>query len=277
MNVKYGFKYPDNFIDLCLANTLKVADKCTFEFEIGVEKYPRYEPTEEIIKHFGTDKPNEIIVKLAFIKLKQKVIKYKENGIVEMTDEKIKEYVDRLNYEISIIESKKMLDYFLVNWEIINFYRGTGRDIGPARGSAAGSLLSWCLDITKIDPIRFNLYFERFLNPERDSPPDIDIDFMTGTDDITNDFLYEKYGKERVMSVGTFGTFSEKNTIKDVVRAYQGKEATGFGSDVFAITDEMPNFLNYNDTLRHWFETWPDKQSVLQELEHGLETQETRR
>lgn len=125
--------------------------------------------------------------------------------------------------------------------------------------SAAGSLLSWCLDITKIDPIRFDLYFERFLNPERNSPPDIDIDFMTGTDDITNQFLIEKYGKERVMSVGTFGTFSEKNTIKDVVRAYQGKEATGFGSDVFAVTDEMPDFLKYNDTLKHWFETWPDK------------------
>lgn len=125
--------------------------------------------------------------------------------------------------------------------------------------SAAGSLLSWCLDITKIDPIRFNLYFERFLNPERSGAPDIDIDYMTGTDDVTNNFLYEKYGKERVMSVGTFGTFSEKNTIKDVVRAYQGNESTGFGSDVFALTEEMPDFLKYNDTLRHWFETWPEK------------------
>lgn len=91
------------------------------------------------------------------------------------------------------------------------------------------------------------------------SPPDIDIDFMTGTDDVTNNFLYDKYGRERVISVGTFGTFSEKNTIKDVVRAYRGKEATGFGSDVFALTDEMPDFLKYNDTLEHWFETWPDK------------------
>lgn len=91
------------------------------------------------------------------------------------------------------------------------------------------------------------------------SSPDIDIDFMTGTDDITNNFLYEKYGRERVMSVGTFGTFSEKNTIKDVVRAFRGKEATSFGSDVFALTEEMPDFLKYNDTLKHWFETWPDK------------------
>jgi DNA polymerase-3 subunit alpha len=259
MNTKYGFKYPDNFLELCMANTVKIADKCNFEFETGIEKYPRYEPTEKIIEYFGTEKSEEIIVKLAFIKLKQKINKYKENGIVEITDEKIKEYVDRLNYELSIIESKKMLDYFLVNWEIINYYRGEGYDIGPARGSAAGSLLSWCLDITKIDPIRFELYFERFLNPERDSPPDIDIDFMTGTDDITNQFLIDKYGKERVMSVGTFGTFSEKNTIKDVVRAYRGKEATGFGSDVFALTDEMPDFLKYNDTLAHWFKSWPEK------------------
>ena len=259
MNTKYNFNYPDNFLELCMSNTQKIADKCNFEFETGVEKYPRYEPTDDVINYFKTDKTEEIIVKLAFAKLKQKIAKYKQNGIVEMTDEKIKEYVDRLNYEIQVIESKKMLDYFLVNWEIVNYYRGQGYDIGPARGSAAGSLLSWCLDITKIDPIRFDLYFERFLNPERNSPPDIDIDFMNGTDDVTDQFLYEKYGRERVMSVGTFGTFSEKNTIKDVVRAYLGKEATGFGSDVFAITDEMPDFLKYNDTLRHWFETWPDK------------------
>lgn len=98
------------------------------------------------------------------------------------------------------------------------------------------------------------------------SPPDIDIDFMTGTDDVTNQFLQDKYGKERVMSVATFSTFSEKNTIKDVVRAYRGSDATGFGSGVFKVTKEMPNFLNYNDTLRHWFETWPDKKECSPEV-----------
>jgi DNA polymerase-3 subunit alpha len=272
MNKKYGFNYPDNLIDLCLDNTLKVADKCNFEMEIGVEKYPRYEPTEDVIDYFKTDVPEEIIKKLAFAKLRQKIKKYQENGIVEITDDKIQEYIDRLTYELSVIEDKKMLDYFLVNWEIINFYRKQGDetipsyDIGPARGSAAGSLLSWCLDITKIDPIRFGLYFERFLNPERNSPPDIDIDFMQGTDHVTNQFLYDKYGKERVMSVGTFGTFSEKNSIKDVVRAYKGKEYTGFNSPVFKVTDEMPDFLKYNDTLRHWFETWPDKPECSPEV-----------
>jgi len=134
INIKYGFNYPDEFIELCMQNTLKVADKCNFKFDTGSEKYPRYEPTEDIIKYFGTDIPEEIIKKLSFAKLRQKIKKYQENGIVEMTDEKIKEYVDRLNYEIEVIESKKMLDYFLVNWEIINYYRKQGFSIGPARG-----------------------------------------------------------------------------------------------------------------------------------------------
>ena len=134
MNTKYGFKYPDKFIELCLLNTLKIVEKCDFEFEVGIEKYPRYEPTEDVIKFFNTDIPEQIIKKLAFAKLKQKLNIYKENGVVEITNEKIKEYVDRLNYELSVIESKKMLDYFLVNWEIINYYRKQGYDIGPARG-----------------------------------------------------------------------------------------------------------------------------------------------
>lgn len=134
INIKYGFNYPEKFLELCMKNTNIIADRCNFEFDTGSEKYPRYEPTEEVIDYFKTDKSEEIIVKLAFAKLKQKIKKYKENGIVEITDEKVKEYVDRLNYEISIIESKKMLDYFLVNWEIINYYRGEGYTIGPGRG-----------------------------------------------------------------------------------------------------------------------------------------------
>lgn len=134
MNKKYDFNYPEQFLELCMSNTLKVAEKCNFEFETGIEKYPRYEPTQDVIDYFKTDKPDEIIKKLSFAKLKQKIKKYQENGIVKMTEEKIQEYVDRLNYELQVIESKKMLDYFLVNWEIINFYRKQGYDIGPARG-----------------------------------------------------------------------------------------------------------------------------------------------
>lgn len=134
LNVKYGFNYPENFIDLCLKNTLKIVDKCDFQFETGVEKYPRYEPTEDVINYFKTDDSKEIIIQLAFAKLHQKINKYKESGIVEINEEVIKKYVDRLNYEISVIDSKKMLDYFLVNWEIINDYRKKGYVVGPGRG-----------------------------------------------------------------------------------------------------------------------------------------------
>jgi DNA polymerase-3 subunit alpha len=121
--------------------------------------------------------------------------------------------------------------------------------------SAAGSLLSWCLDITQIDSLHFDLYFERFLNPARKGAPDIDIDFEGGTDELTLNFLYEKYGKHRVVPVVTFGTFSEKGTVKDVIRALGGD--TSFGSDVEAVTKEMPSMPTWNISLEKWFETYP--------------------
>ena len=133
-NFKFGYEYRPDFISLCLDNTLEVAAKCNFDFEIGVEKFPRYEPTEDVIEICGTSDTTEIIKKIAFSKLKKKLNKYKENGMVKLDDDKIKEYVNRLNYEIGVIEEKKMLDYFLVNWEIIRDYRGKGFDVGPGRG-----------------------------------------------------------------------------------------------------------------------------------------------
>ncbi len=123
--------------------------------------------------------------------------------------------------------------------------------------SAGGCLLSWCLEITDIDPIRFGLYFERFMNPTRKSMPDIDVDFETGTDHITDDFLHKKYGKNRVLSVSTFSTFSERNTLKDVVRAHFGEEYTSFDSDVQVVAKEMPNFDKVEYSLGDWFINWP--------------------
>lgn len=133
-NYQFGYNYRTDFIDLCLKNTLEIADKCNFDFEIGVEKYPKYEPSEDVIAYFGTSNVEEIGKKLAFQKLKQKLNKYKETGEVKITDDKIKEYVDRLNYELDVICSKKVLDYFLVNWEILRDYRKNGHDTGAARG-----------------------------------------------------------------------------------------------------------------------------------------------
>jgi DNA polymerase-3 subunit alpha len=256
-NKKFGFNYPEKFIDMCLDNTLKVVEKCNYDFDTKTEKFPKYEATPEIIDYFKTDNAKEIITKLSVGKLKQKIKEYKENKIVIMTPEKEQEYFDRLKYELDVIEEKKALDYFLVYWELIRDYRQKGYTIGPGRGSAAGCLLSWCLEITDIDPIRFDLYFERFMNPTRKSMPDIDVDFMTGTDHITDNFLHEKYGKNRVLSVSTFSTFNEKGCLKDVVRAHMGEEYTGFDSEVHAVTKEMPNFDKVEYSLKDWFINWP--------------------
>jgi len=134
MNIKNGFNYPDKFLEYCFKNSMDFADKCTFEFEIGVEKYPRYEPTKDVIDYFGTENTEEIIYKLAFGKLKQKLKALDKRGIIKLDDEISKKYHDQLQYELDIIRDKKMLDYFLVNWEIIRDYRSKGFDVGPARG-----------------------------------------------------------------------------------------------------------------------------------------------
>lgn len=125
--------------------------------------------------------------------------------------------------------------------------------------SAAGSLLSWCYGIVKIDPIKHGLYFERFLNPDRKSMPDIDVDYETGTENITEEFLIKKYGKERVLHVSTFSTFNEKGCLKDVVRAHYGEDATGYDSVVFQVTKEMPEWSKVDFTLKDWFEQWPNE------------------
>lgn len=166
-NKKFGFNYSEKFVNDCLDNTLKVVEKCTYDFDTVTEKFPKYEATKEVIDYFKTDNSKEIITKLSFGKLKQRIKEYKENGVVEMTPEKEQEYHKRLQYELDVIEEKNALDYFLVYWELIRDYKSKGHSVGPGRGSAGGCLLSWCLEITDIDPIRFGLYFERFMNPTR--------------------------------------------------------------------------------------------------------------
>lgn len=257
LNVKLGYNYPENILKIFMDNTLKLAERCSFDFETGIEKYPKYEATPDIIQWANSSDTNTIITKMAFAKLKQKLQRKFEKGQLKQTQEVIDTYTNRLKYELKVIEDKKMLDYFLVNWEIIRDYKKRGYEVGSARGSAAGCLLSWCLDITKIDPLQFGLYFERFLNPTRNSPPDIDIDFQTGTDHETTDFLYKKYNEERVMSVGTFSTWNERGCLKDVVRALQGPEATAVYADVNQVTKEMPNFLKVDYDLKWWFENYP--------------------
>lgn len=134
--------------------------------------------------------------------------------------------------------------------------------------SAAGSLLSWCLGITKIDSIRFKLYFERFLNPERKATPDIDIDFEADTDEQTLQFLYDKYGRERVVPVVTFGTFNQKRCLKDVAKAL-GYDS-GMSSDVTAVTKEMPKTPVWPISLDEWFKTWPENPDCSERVKNWI-------
>jgi DNA polymerase-3 subunit alpha len=133
------------------------------------------------------------------------------------------------------------------------------------------------LDITKIDPLFFNLYFERFLNPTRNSAPDLDIDYMSDTKGVTEDFLVNKYGKERVLHVSTFSTFNEKGCLKDVVRAHHGEEATGYDSGVFQVTKEMPVWSKVDYTLKDWFEQWPKEKECSSEVRKWLTNPENKK
>lgn len=134
LNQKFGYNYPNDILKIFMDNTLKLAERCDFDFEVGVEKYPKYIPTQDIINWAGTEDTSIIIRKMAFAKLKQKLNRKFEKGKIPKTQEVVEEYVRRLEYELQVIGDKKMLDYFLVNWEILRDYRQKGYETGSARG-----------------------------------------------------------------------------------------------------------------------------------------------
>ncbi len=182
-----------------IENTQKIADRCHVEIEFGVTKLPRYDVPEGYTAW-------EYLNKLCFEGLSKKY----ENPEGELTE--------RLNYELNVIRNMGYVDYFLIVWDFINYARTNGIMVGPGRGSAAGSIVSYCLGITNIDPIKYQLLFERFLNPERVSMPDIDIDFCFERRQEVIDYVVRKYGAEKVAQIVTFGTLAAKGVIRDVGR-----------------------------------------------------------
>ena len=185
-----------------IENTVKIADKCNLEFEFGNTKLPNYEVPKEFKTH------EEYFRKLAEDGLKNR---YGENPG--------KDILDRFEYELSVIEKMGYVDYFLIVWDFINYAKTNGISVGPGRGSGAGSIIAYALKITDIDPIKYNLLFERFLNPERISMPDIDVDFDYERRGEVIDYVGEKYGKDHVSQIITFGTMSARMVIRDVARA----------------------------------------------------------
>ncbi|MDY2608250.1 MAG: DNA polymerase III subunit alpha [Lachnospiraceae bacterium] len=182
-----------------LENTHKIADRCNVEIEFGVTKLPRYDVPEgytswEYLNYLCTKGLNE---------------KYpNDDGTLR----------ERLDYELGIINKMGYVDYFLIVWDFINYAKSNDIMVGPGRGSAAGSIVSYCLGITDIDPIKYDLLFERFLNPERVSMPDIDVDFCYERRQEVIDYVVRKYGKDRVVQIVTFGTLAARNVIRDVGR-----------------------------------------------------------
>ncbi len=182
-----------------IENTQKIADRCHVEIEFGVTKLPKYDVPEGYTSW-------EYLRKLCL------------EGFARRYPEKPKELKERLEYELGIIRSMGYVDYFLIVWDFIKYARDNDIIVGPGRGSAAGSIVSYCLGITSIDPIRYNLLFERFLNPERVTMPDIDVDFCFERRQEVIDYVGRKYGADRVVQIVTFGTMAARGVIRDVGR-----------------------------------------------------------
>ncbi|MDE7276527.1 MAG: DNA polymerase III subunit alpha, partial [Lachnospiraceae bacterium] len=180
-------------------NTQRIADRCNVEIEFGVYKVPHYEVPEG---HDSWSYLNKLCTE----------------GLAKRYPEDDGTLRERMDYELDIIHTMGFVDYFLIVWDYINYCRENGIAVGPGRGSAAGSIVSYCLRITDIDPIKYSLLFERFLNPERVSMPDIDVDFCFERRQEVIDYVGRKYGSDKVVQIVTFGTMAAKAVIRDVGR-----------------------------------------------------------
>ncbi len=195
MQLLFG-EYPE-----ALANTVRIAERC----QVNLDKHDQVDlPVVQVPEGYDLETYLRYLC---------------EEGIKKRYPEVTPELRERLEYELDIIISMRFPGYFLIVWDLINFCHQNGIRVGPGRGSAAGSLVAYCLGITNIDPIRYNLIFERFLNPERVSMPDIDTDFCVVRRGEVIDYLVEKYGEDKVGQIVTFGTMKSKLVVKDVGRA----------------------------------------------------------
>ncbi len=222
-----------------LENTQKIADRCHVEIEFGHTKLPKY----DVPKGYSAW---EYLNKLCY------------DGLSERYPGREEELKPRLDYELDVIHTMGYVDYFLIVWDYIHFAKEHGISVGPGRGSAAGSLVAYTTGITNIDPIKYNLIFERFLNPERVSMPDIDVDFCFERRQEVIDYVVRKYGKECVTQIVTFGTLAARGVIRDVGRvmdmpyAFVDSISKNVPSDVPGITIEKA--LKMNPELRKIYE-----------------------
>lgn len=243
---EFYIKSPQEMYDLfsdvpeALVNTQKIADRCHVEFEFGVHKLPYFKADDQ--------RDNQTFFEdMCWEGLHRR---YGENPP--------QSYVERLQYEIGVVTRMGYVDYYLIVWDFINYARTQGIAVGPGRGSGAGSIIAYCIGITSIDPMRYNLLFERFLNPERVSMPDFDIDFCYERRQEVIDYVVRKYGWDHVAQIITFGTMAARGSLRDVGRAlglsYQ---------QVDAVAKLVPNTLHM--TLQKALDTTPELRELCQE------------
>ena len=247
--------YFSNFPE-AIENTVKIAEKCNVEFEFGHTILPNYDVPQEFATHY------DYLKKLCDDGLKER---YGENPS--------KEIIERAEYEISVIKKMGYVDYYLIVWDFIHHAKSKGIPVGPGRGSGAGSILAYCIGITDIDPIKYGLLFERFLNPERVSMPDFDVDFCYERRQEVIDYVSRKYGHDHVSQIITFGTMSARMVIRDVSRVLDVPY-----SEADALAKMIPNELHItikkaleqNVELRQRYENEPEIKNLL-DIAMGLE------
>ena len=233
---QYYLKSPEEMAELfkyapqAVANTEKIAARCNVEIEFGVTKLPKFAVPEgytswtylnylcyEGLKKRYPKQAADISVEEFVKKAQDESVEDRKDVVIKVAED-TNNIFQRLAYELSVIYSMGYVDYFLIVWDYINFAKRHDIPVGPGRGSAAGSIVSYCLEITDLDPIKYSLIFERFLNPERVSMPDIDVDFCYERRQEVIDYVVEKYGKDCVSQIVTFGTMAARAVIKDVGR-----------------------------------------------------------
>lgn len=221
-NKKFGYNFPDRVIQEGLMRTLEIVEKCNFEMLNKDSKFPAYVNEDGI----------QVNAPLILVKKCHNISKS------IFPKDKEKEYKGRLEKELKVITEKGFADYFLIIEDIIKFCKKKNIGVGAGRGSAAGSLVSYVLGITRVDPIRFGLLFERFLNSERKDPPDIDLDFESGRKSEIEDYLKNKYGRDRVAHIITFSTFRPKGALRNVARVLNKDRDMEFATIIKRIEDD---------------------------------------
>ena len=230
-----------------IENTQRIADACNVEFKFGEYHLPEFIPPEGFTNR-------EYLRAVC------------QEGLHKRYDDITSELQERLDYELDVIENMGYVEYFLIVWDFINYAKTHGIMVGPGRGSAAGSLVAYCLQITDIDPIRYSLIFERFLNPERVSMPDIDIDFCIERRGEVIDYVKHKYGEDNVSQIITFGTMKAKAAVRDVARALNLSYADGdriAKAIPFDLKMTIDKALEMNPELKEMYESDENVRKVM--------------